>query len=141
MEIPSTNPSFVGIIVAIHITLGLAVVIAGAVAMLRRKGHGRHSFAGNLYYWCLAALFALATLLSVMRWAEDHDLFIFGALALITVPRYKRRITHTLPSARGRPLEHEPRPPGPVRVRWGTWRRFDPSSSPSANTFSPPLSP
>src|SRR5260370_13229612 len=84
MEMPSTNPSFVGIIVAIHMTLGLAAVIAGAVAMLRRKGHGRHSVAGNLYYWCLAALFALATLLSVMRWAEDHDLFIFSALALIT---------------------------------------------------------
>lgn len=84
IEIPSTDPIFVGIIIAIHIPLGLACVIAGAAAMLSRKGHGRHSAAGNVYYWCLAALFASATLLSLMRWAEDYDLFIFGALAFMS---------------------------------------------------------
>ena len=81
IEIPSTDPVFVGIIVALHIPLGLASVVAGAVAMISTKGRGRHSTAGNAYYWCLLGLFASATLLSIMRWAEDYDLFIFGASA------------------------------------------------------------
>jgi hypothetical protein len=83
IEIPSTNLVFLGII-AIHIPLGLACVIAGAVAMLNAKGRGRHSTAGRVYFWCLAALFVSATLLAVMRWAEDYHLFVFGALAFIS---------------------------------------------------------
>jgi hypothetical protein len=35
----------------------------------------------------------------------------------------------------------EPCPPGPSGLLWNTRRRFDPSSSPSANTSEPPLSP
>jgi hypothetical protein len=80
IEIPSTNPIFLGII-AIHIPLGLACVIAGAIAMLSAKGRGPHSIVGRVYYWCLGALFVLDTLLAVMRWAEDYHLFVFGALA------------------------------------------------------------
>jgi hypothetical protein len=81
IEIPSTDPIFVGVIVAIHIPLGLACVIAGATAMLSKKGRGRHSTAGKVYYWCLLALFASAALLSVMRWAENYHLFALGALS------------------------------------------------------------
>ena len=80
IEIPSTDPVFLGVI-AIHIPLGLACVIAGAIAMLSAKGRGRHSIVGRIYYWCLGALFVSATLLAVMRWAEDSHLFVFGALA------------------------------------------------------------
>jgi hypothetical protein len=80
IEIPSTDPVFLGII-AIHIPLGLACVIAGAIAMLSAKGRGRHSIVGRFYYWCLGALFVSATLLAVMRWAENYHLFVFGALA------------------------------------------------------------
>jgi uncharacterized membrane protein len=71
---------FLGII-AIHIPLGLACVIAGAIAMLSAKGRGCHSIVGRVYYWCLAALFVSATLLAVMRWAENYHLFVFAALA------------------------------------------------------------
>ena len=81
IEIPSTDPVFVGIIVGIHIPLGLACVVAGAVGMLSAKGQGRHSTAGKVYYWCLLALFASATALSIMRWAENYHLFILGALS------------------------------------------------------------
>ena len=81
IEIPSTDPIFVGVIVAIHIPLGLACVIAGATAMLSKKGRGRHSTAGKVYYWCLLALFASAAFLSVMRWAENYHLFALGALS------------------------------------------------------------
>ena len=83
IEIPSTNPVFLGVI-AIHIPLGLACVIAGAVAMLNPKGRGRHSKAGLIYYWCLGALFVSATLLAVMRWAENYHLFVIGTLAFIS---------------------------------------------------------
>jgi hypothetical protein len=52
--------------------------------MLNAKGRGRHSTAGRVYFWRLAALFVSATLLAVMRWAEDYHLFVFGALAFIS---------------------------------------------------------
>ena len=81
IQIPSTDPVFIAVIVAIHIPLGLACVIAGAAAMLSEKRRGRHSTAGKAYYWCLLALFASATLLSAMRWAENYHLFILGALS------------------------------------------------------------
>src|SRR6266540_4097187 len=81
IEIPSTDPVFVGVIVGVHIPLGLACVVAGAVAMMHEKRRGRHSAAGKVYYWCLFALFASATFLSVVRWAENYHLFILGALS------------------------------------------------------------
>jgi hypothetical protein len=81
IEIPSTDPIFVGVIVGIHIPLGLACAIAGATAMLSKKRRGRHSTAGKVYYWCLLALSASAGFLSVMRWAENYHLFTLGALS------------------------------------------------------------
>lgn len=81
IEIPSTDPVFVGVIVGLHIPLGIACVVVGAVAMLSEKGRGRHSTAGRVYFWCLLALFASATFLSVVRWAENYHLFILGALS------------------------------------------------------------
>jgi hypothetical protein len=67
--------------VGIHIPLGLACVVAGAAAMLYEKRRGTHSTAGKIYYWCLMALFASATFLSVMRWDENYHLFVVGALS------------------------------------------------------------
>jgi uncharacterized membrane protein len=81
IEIPSTDPIFLGLVVGVHIPLGLACVILGVVAMLLQKGRGRHSSFGQLYFWCLLALFVSATLLSIMRWAENYHLFILGALS------------------------------------------------------------
>jgi len=79
IEIPSTDPVFTGVIVGLHIPLGIACVAAGVVAMLSEKRRGRHSTAGKVYFWCLAALFGSATFLSIMRWAENYHLFILGA--------------------------------------------------------------
>jgi hypothetical protein len=81
VEIPSTDPLFVGVIVLAHIPLGVASVVAGVFAMLSKKRRGRHSTAGNVYFWCLAALFASAALLCAMRWTENVHLFTLGALA------------------------------------------------------------
>jgi hypothetical protein len=79
-EIPSTSPLFLAI-VGLHVVLGLTAVIAGAVAMLSEKGMPRHIAFGRTYYWCLTALFASASALALMRWAEDYHLFVLGALA------------------------------------------------------------
>ena len=81
IPIPSTSPVFLTI-VAIHVALGLVCTVAGVMAMLSRKGRGRHSNFGTMYYWCLLAVFVTATALSAARWAEDYHLFILGALAL-----------------------------------------------------------
>ena len=80
IEISSTDPIFLAV-VGLHILLGLACVIVGALAMLSTKGRGRHSSFGTAYYWCLLVLFGSATVLSVVRWAEDYHLFVFGALS------------------------------------------------------------
>jgi uncharacterized membrane protein len=92
IEIPSTDPVFVGIIVAVHIPLGLACVATGIVAMLRTKGGSQHSAAGKVYYWCLAAVFVSAMVLSLMRWAENYHLFILGLLAFASAWLGRRAI-------------------------------------------------
>jgi hypothetical protein len=79
-EIPSTDPIFLTV-VAVHVLIGIAAVVSGAVAMLSTKAAGRHPTAGTFYFWCLAALAATATALAIVRWAEDYELFILGALA------------------------------------------------------------
>src|SRR5215475_15930244 len=79
--IPSTDPTFLAVVVGVHIPLGIACVLVGASAMLSEKRRGRHSTFGRIYYWCLLALFVSATFLSVMRWSENYHLFILGAAA------------------------------------------------------------
>jgi FtsH-binding integral membrane protein len=81
IEIPTTDPVFVGVIVGTHIPLGLACVIAGAAAMFYEKRRGTHSTLGTIYYWCLTLLFASAAFLTVMRWDENYHLFVVGALS------------------------------------------------------------
>jgi len=77
--IPSTDPAFLAVVIGVHIPLGIACVLVGASAMLSEKRPGRHSTFGTIYYWCLLALFASATFLSIMRWSENYHLFILGA--------------------------------------------------------------
>jgi hypothetical protein len=81
VPVPSVDPVFLAV-VRFHIVVGTACVAAGVVAMLSHKGRGRHSTFGTLYYWCLAVVVASATALSVMRWAENYQLFFLGALSL-----------------------------------------------------------
>lgn len=49
--------------------------------MLSAKGRGRHSTFGTIYFWCMGGAFLTMTILSLMRWAEDYDLFVLGLLA------------------------------------------------------------
>ena len=80
IQIPSTDPLFLAVI-GLHVLLGLACVVSGAVAMLSVKGPGRHPTAGKIYYWSIAAVFASATALSMVRWPQDLHLFLLGLLA------------------------------------------------------------
>lgn len=82
IPVPSTNPLFL-VVVRFHILVGIVCVAAGITAMLSNKGRGRHATFGTSYYWSLAVVVALATGLSVVRWAENYHLFFLGTLSLI----------------------------------------------------------
>ena len=82
IEVPSTDPVFLTV-VGFHVLAGLVCVVTGAVAMLSAKRPGRHPSFGTIYFWFLLAVFASATALSVVRWAEDYHLFILGALHIL----------------------------------------------------------
>jgi uncharacterized membrane protein len=81
IPVPSSDPGFLAI-VGIHILFGLAAVMAGAVAMLSKKGRGRHSKLGTIYFCCLFGVFITMSALAFIRWAENYPLFILGALSL-----------------------------------------------------------
>jgi len=83
IEIPSDSPVFLAAL-GVHVLFGLSCVATGVVAMLSRKRPGRHPRFGTIYYYCLSAVFASATILSVMRWAENYHLFILGTLSFAT---------------------------------------------------------
>ena len=78
IPIPSTNTAFL-VVVGVHVLFGLAALTTGAVAMLSKKGRGRHSEFGTIYFWCLFGVFATMSALSFMRWPENYHLFILGA--------------------------------------------------------------
>ena len=80
IPIPSTDPVFLAV-VGVHVLFGLAAVITGAMAMVSKKGRGRHSKLGALYFWCLFGVFVTMCALSFMRWAENYHLFILGVLS------------------------------------------------------------
>jgi len=80
IEVPSTSPIFLTI-VAVHVLLGLACVITGAVAMLSPKRQGRHPKFGTIYFWCLLAVVVSASGLSAVHWTRDYPLFILGTLS------------------------------------------------------------
>ncbi len=80
IEIPSSDPVFLAI-VGVHVLLGLACTATGIVAMLSPKRIGRHPSFGSIYFGCLSGVFLTASVLAALRWTEDYDLFILGALA------------------------------------------------------------
>jgi cobalamin synthase len=79
-EVSSTAPVFLAFL-AVHVIAGLMAVVTGAVAALSRKGSPRHIRAGRWYYRAITMVFATATVLAAMRWAQDYYLAIIGAAA------------------------------------------------------------
>ena len=80
IPIPFHNPVLLAIL-AVHVAAGLAGVISGILAMVNKKGPGRHSSFGLLYYRCLLVMFVTALILAVTRSTEDYYLAIFAILA------------------------------------------------------------
>lgn len=80
--IPSDSPFFLTV-VGLHVLVALVCVIAGIIAMLSNKRPGQHPTFGTIYYWCLSAVFASATVLSAIRWAEDCHLFVLGVFSFV----------------------------------------------------------
>ena len=78
-EVGSTALAFLAVL-AVHVVGGLTAVTTGAAAALARKGSPRHIRAGRWYYRAVTAVFATATALAAMRWAQDWYLFILGAV-------------------------------------------------------------
>lgn len=81
IPIPSDDPVFLATL-SIHVPAGLICVVAGMVAMVSGKRPGRHPTAGAVYYWGLLVVFITATIVSVMRWADNYHLFVFGDLGI-----------------------------------------------------------
>jgi hypothetical protein len=82
IPLPSGDPLFLAV-VSVHVVAGLGCVIAGAFAMLSRKGPGRHPRAGTIYCWNLAVVFVSMATIAVWRWAEDSMLFALGAASFL----------------------------------------------------------
>jgi hypothetical protein len=55
IPIPFRNPVLLAIL-AVHVAAGLAGTISGILAMVNKKGPGRHPLFGMLYYRCLLVL-------------------------------------------------------------------------------------
>src|SRR4030095_3281400 len=91
LVIPSTSPLFLGLVV-VHALIALVAVIAGAAALLSRKGPGRERKLGTVYFWSLGSAVAIALILSLMRWRENYPLAILGTLTLVaaTIGRLAR---------------------------------------------------
>jgi hypothetical protein len=83
IPIPSDDPVFLATL-SVHVPAGLICVVAGIVAMVSGKRPGRHPTAGAVYYWGLLVVFITATIVSVMRWADNYHLFVLGTLAFAT---------------------------------------------------------
>ena len=93
-QVGSTAPVFLAFL-ALHVIAGLTAVLTGAIAALARKGSPRHIRAGRWFYRAITVLFATATVLSAMRWRQDYDLFIIGAVAFTAATiGYQHRRRH-----------------------------------------------
>jgi hypothetical protein len=81
IHVPSSAPVFLAFL-AVHVVAALTAVVSGAwAALARRKGRGRHTLLGDVYFGAMCAVFATATAMAVMRWREDYHLFLIGAVA------------------------------------------------------------
>jgi hypothetical protein len=97
IQVPSTAPLFLTFL-AVHVTAAFLAVVTGArAALIRPKGRDRHSRCGKLYFWAICVVFATATALAVMRWAQDRHLFAIGAIA------FTAALTGRLARRRNRP--------------------------------------
>jgi hypothetical protein len=80
LPIPDAGPVF-AIALGVHIAGGLTAVVAGALAATARKQPGRHPRAGRVYLWAIGVVFATASVMASIRWAEDAHLLAIAIVA------------------------------------------------------------
>jgi hypothetical protein len=80
IPIPADGVVFTGAL-ACHIASGLTCVVTGALAASASKGAGRHTAAGRIYVWSLAVVFVSATVMALLRLAEDWHLLLIAVVA------------------------------------------------------------
>jgi hypothetical protein len=92
IPIPSSSPVFLAII-AVHVAAGLVCSVTGVIAMLAPKQSGRHPTAGSVYYWSLAVVFLTMSVLTILRWPANNQLFVLGLGSFVagSVGRQARR--------------------------------------------------
>jgi hypothetical protein len=80
VEVPVGGVVFT-VALACHISAGLTCVVTGALATTAAKRPGRHTRAGTIYYGSLAVVFASATIMALLRFAEDWHLLLIAVVA------------------------------------------------------------
>lgn len=83
------------IILALHITLGIAALILGPMSMFSKKRRGVHTRAGEFYHWLVLGTCAGAVALSILDWDRIWWFLPIGlgsyAFALLGYLAAKRR--------------------------------------------------
>jgi hypothetical protein len=77
---PADGVVFTGALVC-HIAAGLTCVVTGALATTAAKRPGRHTIAGSVYFGSLAVVFASATVMALLRFAQDWHLLLIAVVA------------------------------------------------------------
>lgn len=89
IPIPSREPWFLAII-AIHVAAGIIGTAAGAIAMLSRKGPGRHPTAGTVYFRALMVIAGTMSVLTIARWPANNHLAVLGVFAIVSAVTGRR---------------------------------------------------
>ena len=83
LAIPADGAVFTGAL-ACHIAAGLTCVVGGVLATTAAKRPGRHTIAGTVYFWSLTVVFASATIMALLRFAQDWHLLLIAMVAFAT---------------------------------------------------------
>lgn len=80
LDVASLSVAFL-VLLGIHVAAALVAIVTGLVAMLSRKGSGRHVAGGRFYFGAILVVFATACAMSAFRWPTDAPLVIAGGVA------------------------------------------------------------
>ncbi len=80
LDVASTTALFL-VLLAIHVAAAIVAIVSGVIAMLVRKGAGRHSRAGRCYLVSVVVVFVSACVLASFRWPADLPLVIAGGVS------------------------------------------------------------
>jgi uncharacterized membrane protein len=82
LDIASTTAIFL-VFLGVHVAAAVAAIVSGIIAMLARKGTGRHPRAGRWYLGAILTVFGTACVLASFRWPDDLPLVIVGGISAI----------------------------------------------------------